>query len=237
MRHPLAALLLLSVAVLPTRAVSQGIPVIDVAAITHLVQQLNQWQKQLTAMGQHLNQLQQTHHALTGSRGMQALLPMTSQQRNYLPQDYAELMNAVNGTSSTYAGLSAQIQQAITANAVLNNNQLSALTPEMRQLVENGRKSAALVATLSKTAYQNTSQRFGALQQLIATIGTTGDLKAIQDLQGRINAEQAMLTNEQTKLQMLHQMLQAERLVAEQRARERSAADVGSVNSLGAIAY
>lgn len=231
MHHALPALLLFSVALLPTSAVSQGIPVIDVAAVTNLIQQLGQWQKQLTAMGQQLSQLQQTHHALTGSRGMQALLATTVQQRNYLPPDYAELMSAVNGTSQTYQGLSAQIQQAITANAVLNNTQLAALTPEMRQLVENGRKSAAMVATLSQAAYQNTSQRFGALQQLIATIGTTGDLKAIQDLQGRINAEQAMLTNEQTKLQTLFRMAEAHEAAMRQRAREQVLAGHGGFSS------
>src|SRR5688572_13119047 len=125
MRHALPAVLVsLTAAALPTSALSQGIPVIDVAAVTNLIQQLNQWQRQLTAMGQQLNQLQQTHQALTGGRGMHALLATTYQQRNYLPQDYAELMNTVNGTSQAYSGLAAQLQQAITANAVLSNTQL-----------------------------------------------------------------------------------------------------------------
>jgi type IV secretion system protein VirB5 len=232
MRHALpAALVFVSVAALPPSAVSQGIPVIDVAAVTNLIQQLNQWQRQLTAMGQQLSQLQQTHQALTGGRGMQALLATTYQQRNYLPQDYVELMNTVNGTSQAYAGLTAQLQQAITANAVLSNTQLAALTPEMRQLIENGRKSAALVSTLSRTAYQNTSQRFGALQQLVTAIGNTGDLKAIQELQGRINAEQAMLTNEQTKLQMLFRVSEAEEAALRQRAREQVLVGHGGFSS------
>ncbi|CAG0983602.1 Type IV secretion system protein virB5 [Burkholderiales bacterium] len=237
MRRTLLPLVLLSVAALPPPAASQGIPVIDRAAIANLIQQITYWQQQLNAMTRQLDQLHQTHAALTGDRGMHTLLNTPIQQRNYLPPDHAELINTLNGRSVTYTGLATKIQQAMSANAVLSNTQLATLSPDMRKLIENGRKGAALVATLSQAAYQNTSQRFQALQHLIATIGTTGDLKAIQDLQGRITAEQAMLTNEQTKLQVLFQMAQGDRLVQEQRARERSAADVGSVNSLTSVAY
>jgi type IV secretion system protein VirB5 len=58
-------------------------------------------------------------------------------------------------------------------------------------------------------------------------IGVAGDDKAIQDLQGRIGAEQTMLTTEQTKLQALYQFAQAQELQREQVARE------GAVNQLG----
>src|SRR5213075_1619342 len=84
-------------------------------------------------------------------------------------------------------------------------------------------------------AYQNTSQRFAALQQLITMIGAAGDTKAIQDLQGRVNSEQAMLQNEQTKLQTLYQMAQADQWAQQQRLRERSISDVGSVSSLAPV--
>jgi type IV secretion system protein VirB5 len=141
--------------------------------------------------------------------------------RNYLPPDYAELLDTINGASATYAGLSSQIQAAMAANAVLSNAQLSVLSPEMRQIVENGRRAAAMINTTSQSAYQNTSQRFAALQQLISMIGAAGDSKAIQDLQGRINAEQAMLTNEQSKLQTLYQIAQADQWTRHQQVREQ----------------
>jgi type IV secretion system protein VirB5 len=78
-----------------------------------------------------------------------------------------------------------------------------------------------MVSSLTQSAYQNTSQRFAALQGLIAMIGAAGDTKAIQDLQSRLNAEQAMLTNEQTKLQALYQVAQADQLVQQQQVREQ----------------
>ena len=223
-------------AVAPMQA-RAGIPVIDVTAVANLIQQITYWQQQIAGMANQLNQLQQTYTSMTGGRGMEGLLHMSNLQRNYLPQDYTELMNVVNGSSTTYAGLSSQVQSAISANAVLSNAQVSGMTPEMRQIVENGRKSAAMIGALSKSAYQNTSQRFAALQTLINTIGAAGDAKAIQDLQGRVTAEQTMLTNEQTKLQMLYQVAQADQWANQQKIRERAAADVGSVSTLSTVTY
>jgi type IV secretion system protein VirB5 len=220
MRRPPLLFLLFSL-VFATPAQSQGIPVIDVTAVANLVQQIAYWKDQLTAMGNQLAQLQQTFASVTGTRGMDGVMPVTQQQRNYLPPDYNELMATVNGTSTTYSDLTAQIQQSITSNAILTTAQLNTLTPEMRQQIESARSSAAMVSTLSQAAYQNTSQRFGALQQLITTIAVTGDLKSIQELQTRVAAEQTMLTNEQTKLQSLAQIAQADEVTRRQRLREQ----------------
>ena len=66
--------------------------VIDVAAVNQLVQQMNAWQQQLMSMRMQLLQLEQTRIALTGFRGMDKLLPLTSADRNYLPLDAAGLV-------------------------------------------------------------------------------------------------------------------------------------------------
>jgi type IV secretion system protein VirB5 len=210
---------------------SQGIPVIDVAAIAQLIQQIAYWEEQITAMANQLNQLRETYSAMTGSRGMEGILPTTTQQRNYLPSNYAELMGVVNGSSTSYAGLSSQVQAVLQANAVLSNAQMQSLSPETRRVIEQGRKSAAMVATLSQAAYQNTSQRFAALQQLIQTIGATTDQKAIEELQARVNSEQAMLANEQAKLQSLSEIAKSEDLALKQRVREQVISSHGSFSS------
>jgi type IV secretion system protein VirB5 len=51
-------------------------------------------------------------------------------------------------------------------------------------------------------------------------------------LQARIAAEQAMLVNEQTKLNVLYQATQAEELARKQRIREQALADIGSLRRL-----
>ena len=101
MRKSLISFALASIVTLVPMTAKAGIPVIDVTAIANLVQQIGYWQQQVAGMTNQLNQLQQTHASMTGNRGMQSLLPMSNLQRNYLPPDYAELMNTVNGHSAT----------------------------------------------------------------------------------------------------------------------------------------
>ena len=205
-----------------------GIPVIDVTAVANLIQQVMYWQQQISAMQKQYDQLTaskdqlaQTHSALTGTRGMEQLLPTSDLARNYLPTSYKELMGTLNGSSTSYVGLSDQVQSIMRANSILSGTQMNALSPELRQIVEQGRQSAAMLNGMTQNAYQNTSQRFSALQQMINRIATAQDPKAIQDLQARIQAEQNMLTNEQTKLQSLYQMAKAEESAQQQRIRER----------------
>lgn len=233
----LAPLVVAAVVGLAPASARAGIPVIDVSNLAQAIQQVAAWGQQYQQMVQQLQQMQQQYAAITGGRGMEALLPTSASARNYLPPDYGQLMQAVNGTSSTYAGLSNQIQSITAANAVLSQGQLGAMTPQMRQVVEQGRSAASMLSAMTQSAQQNSSQRFSSLQQLITQIGATGDTKAVQDLQARIAAEQAMLTNEQSKLQAMYQSVQAENLLQQQRLRERSIRDIGTVNSLPVVAY
>ncbi len=204
----------------PPLSQAQGMAVMDRTAIANLVRQVGYWQDQLRGMQDQLTQLQQTHASLNGGRGMEGVMPLTNAQRNYLPPDYQQLMQAAQGGASGYAGLSNHVQAAMNADAVLTPAQLAAMTPSERQLVEDGRRSAALLSGASQSAYETTSQRFAALQELINRIGQASDPKAILDLQGRIGAEQAMLTNEQTKLQTLNQIFLARQMAQQQRIRE-----------------
>ena len=205
---------------------AQGIPVIDVASLIQLIQQLQYWVQQIQLMKNQVSQLQQSYTAITGPRGMQNLL--AGNQRNYLPPDWNQMLAVLDNTTPAYGGLSAQAQTVMNANAVLSSRDVRALSPSQQQILAQGRKAAALLQVMSRAAYQNTSQRFVALQQLINAIGTAQDAKAIQDLQGRIAAEQAMLQNEQTKLQVLYQSAQADQLAQQQRVREESLSGVGS---------
>jgi type IV secretion system protein VirB5 len=244
MRKQLIGLLIAAAAALAPIHAHAGIPVIDFAAIANLMQQVMAWQQQLQGMqkqydqlSQAKDQLQQTYSSMTGSRGMEQLLPTSDMARNYLPQSYDDLMATVNGASANYSGLANQVQSIMRANSILSGTQMNALSPEMRQVVEQGRQASAMLNGMTQSAYQNTSQRFSALQTLVSQIGTAQDPKAIADLQARIQAEQAMLTNEQTKLQSLYQVAQSEELVRRQRIREQTTADVGSARSLNTVDY
>ncbi|CAN7660308.1 type IV secretion system protein [Variovorax paradoxus] len=244
MRRFLVALFLAATASLAPPHAKAGIPVIDITAVANLIQQVMYWQQQISGMQKQYDQLKEskdqltrTHNAITGSRGMEQLLPTPDLARNYLPPSYGELMGTLNGSSASYAGLASQVQSIMKANSVLSGTQLEGLSPELRHVVEQGRQSAALLNGMTQNAYQNTSQRFSALQLLIDRIASAQDPKAIQDLQARIQAEQNMLTNEQTKLQSLYQIARAEEAAQQQRLRERATTEVGTVKAISAVTY
>jgi type IV secretion system protein VirB5 len=229
-RTTLAPILLSSVlALVPASSPQAALPVIDAAAIGQLVQQVRYWVQQVQLMQHQLTQLQQTHAAITGARGMQALLPETA--RNYLPPDWRELQQLLDQDSAGYAGLATQVQTAMSANALLAGTRLSAMSPQQRQLIDDGRAAAAMLQALSRSAYAHTSERFAALQRLIDALAGTGDIKAVMDLQARVQSEQAMLQNEQIKLTTLHQAAQAQQWVQEQRVREAAIRAIGTYGS------
>ena len=171
---------------------AQGIPVIDVASLIQLIQQLQYWVQQIQLMKNQVSQLQQSYTAITGPRGMQNLL--AGNQRNYLPSDWNQMLAVLDNTAPAYSGLSAQAQTVMNANAVLSSRDVRALSPSQQQILAQGRKAAALLQVMSRAAYQSTSQRFAALQQLINAIGTAQDAKAIQDLQGPFEMSPRALT-------------------------------------------
>ena len=66
------------------------------------------------------------------------------------------------------------------------------------------------------------------MQQLVAAVGQVADAKAAADLQARIAAEQAMLANEQAKLELLAQLATAEQAAQAQRMHEAAIAGHGT---------
>ena len=213
-----SAAVVLGVVVAP--AAHAQMAVIDVAAIRQLVAQINYWKQQIDAMKKELDQLQKTHAALTGPRGMQALLPLNDLQRNYLPKDWAGVAAVLDGTSAQYGALASAVEAGVAQRAVLDPARLARMTEAERKSIEEERRASMGLAVMTREAYAQAGARFASLAQLVQAIGTASDAKAIADLQGRIAAEQSMLENEQAKLAVLAQVAEAERQVRAQQVRE-----------------
>jgi type IV secretion system protein VirB5 len=222
MRITLPAIALLLSVALPATA---QFAVIDVASVTQLIQQAQTLVRQLEQAQQQVAQAQALYRSLTGPRGMQLLLNGTV--RNYLPTDWQQLTAAMQG-SGTYGALSADIRVAVSGNAVLSASQLAALPASTQVQITTSRNNVALLQALTHEALANSSNRFGAIQQLIQAIPTATDQKGILDLQARIGAEQSMLQNEQTKLQALYQAALSQAQVLSQQAREQAIAETGN---------
>lgn len=199
--------------------------VIDVAAVTQLVTEVQNLEQALTVAREHLAEAQTELRSMTGDRGMEQLLAGTN--RNYLPADWGQLTAALNDTSSAYAALSAGIQQALAEDTVLTPQQVATLSPDGQAQLAADRGTVALLQAVSRQALANASSRFAELQQLINAIGTASDQKGVLDLNARIGAEQAMLENERTKLAMLVAAAEAQHWSDEEQDRERAIAGQG----------
>jgi type IV secretion system protein VirB5 len=223
-----AAIALFIVTIAPTAHAQWA--VVDVGAITQLVKEVATLEQQLATARNQLSQAQSEYQSMTGGRGMEQLLAGT--ERNYLPPDWPTLNAALTGGGTAYGPFGRGVTTQIAANAVLTPRQVAVLSPAEREKLSAARQNAALLTVVTQQALAATSTRFASLQQLIGTIGRAQDQKAALDLQARIGAEQTMLQNESTKLQVLYQLAQAQEWSRRQRTREQAVADIGSVRGL-----
>ena len=191
--------------------------VIDVASLTQLISEVQTLEQQLATARAQLSQAQAQFQAITGDRGMGRLLEGIT--RNYLPADWGALQSAARG-GGLFAPLAAAVHDALAGESVLSSAQLANLPAGAAAQLLTQRQAAALLQGLAQEALSNASGRFASLQQLIATIGQAGDEKAALDLQARIAAENAMLQNEGTKLQVLFQAVHAQQQENLQHERE-----------------
>jgi type IV secretion system protein VirB5 len=199
--------------------------VIDVAAVTRLTTEIQTLEQSLATERQQYLETQQMLSSMTGARGMHNLL--AGVRRNYLPENWAQLRAALAGDSSAYPQLAAAIASAVRTETILTPAEFARLTPAAQAQVTADRRTAALLQALSSAALANASGRFAQLQQLISAIGSAQDQKAILDLTARIDAEQTMVQNEQTKLRVLFAAAEAQHWTDRQRAREAAIAAQG----------
>ena len=72
----------------------------------------------------------------------------------------------------------------------------------------------------AQAAYDAAGKRLDNIQNLMGQIDATTDAKSIQELQTRMQAEQAMIQNEQTKLMMFKMIVESEEKLISQQKRE-----------------
>ncbi len=229
-RLALAAPVLALLALAISRPAAAQWAVVDVGAIQQLLQQYAVLEQQLTTLRSQLSQAQQQYAALTGGRGMQQLL--SGINRNYLPASWADLSAVMQGSSGSYGTLAASVQGLIASNAVLTGQEVASLSPTEQAQLTTERQLPALLQGVTRQELSAASARFASLQQLINAIPTATDAKASMDLNARIAAEQTMLQNETTKLQVLYRTLEAQQWALEQQRREQAIAEIGSLRTL-----
>jgi type IV secretion system protein VirB5 len=209
--------------------------VIDVASIKQLIDEVTILRQELTTAEQQLSQARSEYAAITGNRGMDQLL--SGENLNYLPTDWAQVQEVLQGSGGTYGSLAASVQTQIAANAVLTPQQIAALSSTEQTQLQADRSSTALLQAMTQQALSTTSARFTSLQQLIAAMPRAMDEKGALDLQARISAEETMLQNDEVKMGVLYQLSLAQSQANDERAREQAISDMGSFRDLPALQF
>ena len=215
--------LIASAALSPSPPARAQFAVIDVAAINQLIIEVQQLQQALQIAQSTLNQAQQAYAAITGGRGMELLLAGTV--RNYLPANWAQLLAGAGA-------LGADVAATIARNSILTPDVTANFSDAENAALKARRSAVAMNEALARQELQNVSARFDAIQTLINAIPRAADEKAILDLQARIQAEQGMLQNENSKLHVLYEAAQSQEQTARWRAREQAIQDIGNLRNL-----
>ena len=177
-----------------------------------------------------LGQAQQAYAAITGGRGMQLLL--SGINRNYLPTDWAQLLGAENGAGGAYGALGGDVAATIARNALLTPIVTANFSAAETAQLNARRGAVALQEALTRQELSNVSQRFDAIQALTNAIPSAVDEKGILDLQARIQVEQGMLQNENSKLHVLYEAAQSQAQTEAERADEQAILDIGHLSAL-----
>lgn len=205
-----------------------GIPVFDGMNFAQAVQQVLSWAQQYEQMADSIQQLrnqyaqlQTTYNSMTGNRGLGTILNGALDQaaRRYLPGDGSQLGQLASGSVPGYGSLQSTIAAFKSTVSSMPSDTFPSGTDAAIALSAKI-DSLATQKALGQAAYTSAAQRTSDLEGMIATIGVADDPKAIAEMQARLGAQQALVANENAKLQAMTYMQQAEEQQARQRAAE-----------------
>lgn len=174
-----------------------GIPVFDGANVANTLQQIVHMKEQIDNQVRQIAELKIQVTALTGSKDIGKIFSDVSLEQ--LPSEWEDLYKNIESTD-----YSKMIQG-------------KTYSPEtsIKQLIFNYESSIK--------AFNDTKSRLNNIQKMINQIDNTTDIKAAQDLQNRIAAENAIIQNNQTKLDMMARMAEQMEKIEHHKRAARSA--------------
>lgn len=173
----------------------------------HNVATVAQWGKEIAEMQQQYTELKRHWDK------MDVMENLVSGARNLGVNNTPGINGEIPDPDAIYTGSYGETRSIMNSERVTTTNRAS-----QDELRERNFQSAASEKALALKTYEGAESRLDNINTLISKISTTTDPKAIQDLQARIGAEQALVSNESTKLQMVSQLSRSEeKLVDEKR--------------------
>lgn len=164
-------------------AYAGGIPVIDAASIAKYVEQIATMKEQIENQVAQIVELKNQVQALTGGRAMGDLLRDTA--GSVIPDEWKQIYGDLNRTSK------GRLNEKYDPQA--------------------GNQGLLVMLDNTEKVFGEIKNRVSKIEQLTTTINTTTDIKASQDLQARITAEQLAISNQQVKLDQMQRMYELEK--------------------------
>ncbi|WP_363800569.1 type IV secretion system protein [Lysobacter firmicutimachus] len=178
-----------------------GIPVIDAAALEQAIMDYTNALEQLKQLEAQLDQAKQQYASMTGSRGLGGILAENYTQS--VPRSWQETLAATENGGTIHKLAKSIADQASQLDDQHFNKVLGDITVSLGAGMDNDAGAQALNAQI----YDNSGNRFERLTDLMGQINSAKDMKAIGDLQARLQAESGMLMNELIKLQSMNAMI------------------------------
>lgn len=184
-------------------AAQAQIPVTDIehitTSVTNQVESISKWAMQFNQLQQQITQYQQQYSAITGSRGMGALLD-NSALKAALPADWQQVLTDVKKTSAyiTERGKYPTFSNAPKANAMYD--------------------VVASQNAIMSDLYGKANSRLSLIQSLTAQIDSANDPAAKADLANRLISEQNAIQANQNLVTILQSKQKQELETAAQQA-------------------
>jgi len=219
-RRRLAALAAAALIVLPVAADAQVI-VYDPTSYAKILQEAQTALNQLQQLKQQVTQGQQLLTSLNQISNVNSLATSLSlpSLRSFLP-DPNTFVTAASGNLSSLGPLGSAAAVIRKANQLFTP---PAGDPAGADLAAAGNRAALNLAT-GESVGTAAQSRLTGLEQLQAALNTAPNARAVLDLQARLEAEQAMIANDQMRLQGLAMTQAAQAQLQTQRDQERAAA-------------
>ncbi|WP_233860027.1 type IV secretion system protein [Paraburkholderia sp. HD33-4] len=191
---------------------AQGVPTISPA---ELAQQMEMVQKLVQQIQNQEDQIR----AITGNSGL-GTIANNPALRSYLPEEWQDIYSQARAGS--LSGISSSMQ-----TIEQQEGMTGASTPGQQRYYD----TLAANKAMNEQAYSAIMARFSNIQSLMQQSNLTQDPTEKADLQNRLAAEEAMVTNDQTRLQLTANLQGQElRFAEEQRDREFDSAFLGKIN-------
>ncbi|WP_369059071.1 type IV secretion system protein [Caulobacter sp. 73W] len=216
---PTGVILATALAVCGVSPAKAAVIVHDPTAYLKVVEEVRAALDQLEALKAQLAEGKRLHDSLNVRSAIDAIAPELSKTelRKALPELDA-LRKAAGGQLEALGAIGDRAREIREARRGVG----PALTDSERLLARDGDLAARDLA-VGEAAIHASAERLEGLRHLQTAVGKAESARAVADLQARISAEQALILNDQMRLQAFALSQEAEERMRLQEAKERSA--------------